>query len=83
MKYDAVGKGSKNHLIVIKDESMINATLHTYMIPDDGVGPAHKKYAYSLSDCTEIACGWTKGEALELLLVVATERKWRVFHPLN
>lgn len=75
---------NKDHLIVIKNgQDMIDATICMNTIPADEVGPAHKKYYYCLSDGMRISYGFTKREALEMLLDISREQSWRVLQPLT
>lgn len=78
-----VPKLDKNHLYVVLQDEWVDATLHSHTVPADSMGPAHQKHAYHLSNGMQLAFGWTKREALDVLLTAAGERGWRVLQPLN
>lgn len=74
----------KDHLIVLAEGGvMLDACLIASTIPADSVGPAHKKYGYQLSNGGAVASTFTKADALDCLIAVATERGWKVLLPLN
>ena len=72
---------SKDHLLVRTGGGMLDAMLTIATVPGDEVGPTHKKYWYELR--RRIAFGYSRREALDLLLRCATEGGWTVFKPLN
>ncbi|CAG2145517.1 DUF4177 domain-containing protein [Cupriavidus plantarum] len=76
----AVGK---DHLVVKIDGVLADATMTITTVPADEVGPAHRKYHYALSNGRQIAYGYTRREALEMFLTVASEQGWAVYLPLS
>lgn len=73
----------KDHLVVKIDGDLIDATMSITTVPADEMGPAHRKYKYELSNGRSIAYGYTRRDALEMLLAVAAERGWAVYQPLQ
>lgn len=71
----------KDHLVVNVDGHLIDATMSIRSVPADEVGPAHRKYRYELSNGRSISYGYTRRDALEVLLAVAAERGWAVYQP--
>ena len=76
----AVGK---DHLVVKIDGALVDATMTITTVPADEVGPAHRKYHYTLSNGRWIAYGYTRREALDMLLTVAGEQGGAVYQPLS
>ena len=73
---------SNDHLIIKRSDELVDATLTTITVPSDEVGPAHKKNYYNVGG-QEIIFGYTKSEALKILLEIASEHGWQVLKPLN
>lgn len=80
---EPVAAARKDHLLVRTGGGMLDAMLTIATVPGDEVGPTHKKYWYELSDGRRIAFGYSRREALDLLLQCATDGGWTVFKPLN
>lgn len=73
----------KDHLVVKVDGDLVDATMSIATIPADEMGAAYRKYNYELSNGRSITYGCTRRSALEMLLAVASERGWAVYHPLS
>lgn len=75
---------SKDHLKVQIDGELLDACLVSETIPADEFGRAHKKHFYKISNGPNIGCyGWTKKEALQMLIEIANENGWLIFQKLN
>jgi hypothetical protein len=79
---------NKDWLIVQINGELLNATVEVATEPPvfiDGemVIGAQKKYAYRLENGAHIAGSYTKKQAVDALLAIAKDQKWRVFLPLN
>lgn len=72
----------KDHLYVLIDGRLENATLIAKTVAADAMGPAHKKYFYEVGH-RQMAYGYTRPEALTKFLTLASERDWKVLQPLN
>jgi hypothetical protein len=73
---------SRDHLKVLRDGILLDATLTTYTVPGCEVGPAHKKYEYEING-RSMGFAYTKREAFDFLITQATKSGWKVFQPLN
>lgn len=73
---------SKDRLLVKIDGQLIDAAISITTVPADRVGPEYKKYNYALPNMGKIAYGYSRREALDMLLAVAKEYGWAVFQQI-
>lgn len=73
---------NRDHLKVLREGRLLDATLTARTVPACEVGPAHKKYFYEI-DGRSLSFEYTKRKALDRLITEANEGGWKVFQPLN